>query len=284
MKVRMFLLAFTASFLLLFCGAAYAVFSLSQAGPQAPTPQNPVSAGGYIPREEDNFTVLLIGMDYGGDSADYFTLARFDIPAGRIPVFTFPASCAVSYENRETEIGALCDLYGAEALVSALETEYSLKIDDWLRYDRAGCEAIVDTLGSYDLSLPRALVYADGVRSIHLLAGAQRMNGKKTYDVISFPDFTETERCDRISKLVAAFLNRRLVRLTEKGGNCFDAVAEHTEASFGAKEHQLREPALAFLASLDVTVASHITMDAELRGGALYLSDAARARLLKYFV
>ena len=109
MKVRMFLLAFTASFLLLFCGAAYAVFSLSQAGPQAPTPQNPVSAGGYIPREEDNFTVLLIGMDYGGDSADYFTLARFDIPAGRIPVFTFPASCAVSKVARRISSSAMLD-------------------------------------------------------------------------------------------------------------------------------------------------------------------------------
>ncbi len=283
MKTRTFLLAFTASFLLLFCGAAYAVFSLSQADSQAPAPRDPVSAGGYIPREQDNFTLLLIGMDYGGDSAAYFTLVRFDMPAGRVPVFTFPASCTVSYENRETEIGSLCNLYGAEALSSALEAEYSLEIDDWLRYGRAGCEAVVDALGSYDLSLPYALVYADGVRSIHLLAGAQRMNGKKTYDVISFPDFTETERCDRISKLVAAFLNRRLVRLTEKGGNCFDAVADNMEASFGAKEHQLREPGLAFLAALDVTVASHITMEAELRGGALYLTDTARARLLKYF-
>ncbi len=282
MKTRTFLLAFTASFLLLFCGAVYAVFSLSEAGAAESVPQES-SEGGYIPRQEDNFTVLLIGMGYGGGRAEYFTLIRFDMPAGRIPVFTFPASCTISYENEETDIKSVCNFSGAEALISALEAEYGIRIDGWLRYDRAGCEAIVDTLGSYDFSFPRALIYAEGGRSIHLLAGTQRMNGKKTYDVVSFPDFTETERCDRISKLVAAFLNRRLVRLTEEGGNCFDVVADNTETSFGAKEHTLREPGLAFLASLDVTVASHITMEAELRGGKLCLTEKSRERLLKYF-
>ncbi|HQQ88704.1 MAG TPA: LCP family protein [Oscillospiraceae bacterium] len=283
MRVRTFLLAFTASFLLLFCGAVYAVYSLSAPGVQEPVPQESSSQGGYVPRQEDNFSVLLIGMDYGGKSAEYFTLVRFDMPAGRIPVFTFPASCAISYENEETDIRSLCSSSGTEALIDALETEYGIQIDGWLRYGRAGCEKIVDTLGSYDLSFPRALVYSGGGRSINLLAGAQRMNGKKTYDVISFPDFTETERCDRISKLVAAFLNRRLIRLTEKGGNNFSVVAENTEASFGAKEHTLREPGLAFLASLDVTVSSHITMEAELRDGKLFLTETSRERLLKYF-
>ncbi|GEM_PF-1567142 len=283
MRVRMFFLAFTASFLLLFCGAAYAVFSFSQAGAGMPAPQESSFGGGYIPREEDNFSVLLIGTGYGGKSAEYFTLVRFDMPAGRIPVFTFPASCTISYENEETDLRTLCNSSGTEALIAALEAEYGIPIDGWLRYGRAGCETIVDTLGSYDLSFPRALIYSGGGRSIHLLAGMQRMNGKKTFDVISFPDFTETERCDRISKLVAAFLSRRLIRLTKEGGNNFDVVADNTEASFGAKEHALREPGLAFLASLDVTVSSHITMEAELRDGKLYLTDTSRERLLKYF-
>jgi len=279
----MFLLAFTASFFLLFCGAAYAIFSFSAPDAQEPASQESSSEGGYIPRQEDNFSLLLIGMEYGGKSAGYFTLVRFDMTAGRIPVFTFPASCAVSYENEETDIRSLCNSSGTEALIAALETEYGIQIDGWLRYGRAGCEKIVDTLGSYDLSFPHELVYSGGGRSINLLAGTQRMNGKKTYDVISFPDFTETERCDQISKLVAAFLNRRLVRLTEKGGNNFSVVAENTEISFGAKEHALREPELAFLASLDVTVSSHITMEAELRDGKLFLTETSRERLIKYF-
>ena len=92
-KTRFFVLAFAMSFFVLAMMGLIVVFVFNPVEEENPSSQ--LSADSfYLPREEDNLTILLTGRAPQEKDALFFALVRLDMLGGRIPVILFPPGCS----------------------------------------------------------------------------------------------------------------------------------------------------------------------------------------------
>ena len=93
-KTRFFVLAFAMSFFVLAMMGLIVVFVFNPVEEEKPSSQ--ISADSfYLPREEDNLTILLTGRAPQEKDALFFALVRLDMLGGRIPVILFPPQCPI---------------------------------------------------------------------------------------------------------------------------------------------------------------------------------------------
>ena len=97
-KTRFFVLAFAMSFFVLAMMGLIVVFVFNPVEEENPSSQ--ISADSfYLPREEDNLTILLTGRAPQEKDALFFALVRLDMLGGRIPVILFPPQTALDAQT-----------------------------------------------------------------------------------------------------------------------------------------------------------------------------------------
>ena len=97
-KTRFFVLAFAMSFFVLAMMGLIVVFVFNPVEEEKPSSQ--ISADSfYLPREEDNLTILLTGRAPQEKDALFFALVRLDMLGGRIPVILFPPQTALDAQT-----------------------------------------------------------------------------------------------------------------------------------------------------------------------------------------
>ena len=140
-------------------------------------------------------------------------------------------------------------------------------------------------LGGFDYILPENLYYSDGTRYVNLSAGVQNMTGKKVYDIVTYPGFSESARCDTLSRIFAAFFERRLRRFLPESGNIYNTIYKYTETDVTAFDAENYQALIKILAGSGNCVSSHVTNDVERdsESGLIYFSDETKTRIKKYF-
>lgn len=277
MKLRIFALAFAGAFVFCFSAAAFIV-----QGFERPLEEPSSEKEEAVFLEEENAVFLLIRKGEG--SFGPFTLINFDAKAGRIPVFTFSEKAALDYGGVFVSAGELFSSVSPGIFCGTVETNLDIELSGYFIWDERACNEIISAAGTFDYVLPKNLYYSDGKTYINLLSGVQNMNGKKIYDIVTFPRFSEAERCDTVSRLFAAFLNRRLKRFLPES-RVYPAIFNYTETDISAFEKERYAKLVEVLCASGKSLSGHITNDTERdpSTGLLYFSKTTAERVKKYF-
>lgn len=279
MRLRIFALAFSVGFVFCFFAAAFFVFRFSGE-------KNPSSVPEEKPSEVffgyENAVFLLAYEDEG--SFGPFTLVNFDAVNGRIPVFTFSEMAAIDYGGVDIAAGKLFSAVSPEIFAGAVETNLGIELSGYFIWNRESAEKIISAAGTFDYVLPEKISYSDGNSIVSLVSGVQNMNGKKICDIFSSPDFSEGERCDTVSRITAAFFNRRLRRLLPES-SLYPVIFNYTETDVDAFDKEDFSALVKVLASSGRSLSGHITNDTErdINTGLLFFSDSTKKRVEKYF-
>ncbi len=279
MKLKIFSLAFAAGFVFFFSIAAIYVYRFS--GTEVETPE---TDSDDIPFLETDFASFLLIFKNDG-SYGPFTIVSFDAKNGRIPVFTFSSMTAMTYSGVTLSAGELFSKVSHEIFAGTVESELGVEISGYFIWDKSGAEEIIAKTGNFDYILPESLYFSDGTRYVNLTAGVQNMTGKKVFDIVTYPNFSEATRCDTVSRIFAAFFERRLRRFLPESGNIYNTIYQCLETDVTAFDVEKYQSLVKVLATSGSYMSSHVTNDVELdtKTNLLYFSEATKARVKKYF-
>ncbi|MBQ7874275.1 MAG: hypothetical protein IJ306_03815 [Oscillospiraceae bacterium] len=232
--------------------------------------------------EEDSAVFLLVFENEGKFGP--FTLINFDAAAGRIPVFSFSEKAALDYGGVAVSAGALFSSVSPEIFAGTLETNLGIELSGYFIWNREAAEKIVAKAGTFDYVLPKDLYYSSGASYVNLASGVQNMTGKKICDIVTYPDFSEGERCDTLSRMTAAFLNRRLRRFLPES-NVYSTLFNYAETDVSAFDKERYAKLMEVLCGSGESLSGHITNDTEKdpNTGLLYFADSTKKRIKKYF-
>lgn len=279
MRLKIFSLAFAAGFVFFFSIAAIYVYRFS-----GEASEEPEITENETPFLEESSAVFLLAFENGGEYGP-FTLVSFDAKNGRIPIFTFSSGTAMTYSGVTLPAGKLFEEVSREIFAGTVESQLGVELSGYFIWNKSSAEEIILKTGSFDYILPGSLYYSDGTRYVNLAAGVQSMTGKKVFDIVTYPDFSEAERCDTVSRIFAAFFERRLRRFLPESGNIYTTIYKYTETDVTALDVGKYQELIKVLASGGNCVSSHVTNDVERdpESGLIYLSEGTKARVRKYF-
>ncbi len=279
MRFRIFLLAFSVGFVFCFSAAAFFVFRFS--GNRVTKPETEIPESDVFLETESAVFLLAFENEKG---AGPFTIINFDAKTGRIPVFTFSEKAALNYGGVFVSAGSLFSSVSPEIFAGAVETNLGTEFSGYFIWNRQSAEEIVAKAGTFDYLLSKEIKYSEGSSYVNLSSGVQNMNGKKICDIALSPKFSEAERCDIVSRITAAFLNRRLRRFLPES-SIYTTIFNYTETDVSAFDKEKYSKLIETLASSGESLAGHITNDTEkdLETGLLYFSAETKERFKKYF-
>lgn len=279
MKLRIFALSFSVGFIFCFFAAAFFVFRFSGEKETLPLAEEKPAE---VFSETEKAVFLLAFRDE--NSFGPFTLIGFDTVNGRVPVFTFSEKAAFDYGGVDISAGALFSSVSPEIFAGAVENNLGIELSGYFIWNRESAEKIIAKAGTFDYILPEKVSYTDGSSYVNLVSGVQNMNGKKICDIYQSPDFTEGERCDTVSRITAAFFNRRLRRFLPES-SLYPVIFNYTETDTDAFDKEEFSSLVEVLVSSGESLSGHITNDTErdANTGLLYFSDSTKKRIRKYF-
>lgn len=279
MKLKIFTFAFLIGFIFCFSFAVFFVFNFSGNGYEK-LPENS-SDDTFFP-ENKNAVFLLIYENESGFGP--FSLVNFDTENGRIPVFTFSKNAAIDYGGVSLPASELLNSVSVEIFAGVLESDFDIELSGYFIWDRDAAEKIISKTGTFDYVLPEKLSYSDKNGVVNLASGVQSMNGKKFCDIIEYPNFSEGERCDTVSRMIAAFFNRRLKHFLPES-KIYSVLFNYTKTDVSAFDKEIFSKLAETLCSSGESLSGHITNDTELstESGLLYFSDDTKSRIKKYF-
>lgn len=140
---------------------------------------------------EGQYTVLFMGMDESGNLADVNWVFQFDLFAGTMNILQIPRDCYMpDYANPSTN--KFNSIYGSgqeegvtpiQRVVNAIEENFCLIIDCYVKLNCTDIANIVDSIGGIPITLPEEIMYeADKV----LKAGEQTLSGKQAEWFVRF--------------------------------------------------------------------------------------------------
>lgn len=277
MKLRIFALAFSVAFVFCFSAASFFVIGFKKPLAEEAPEESP-----EVFLEEEKAVFLLVYKNrekYGP-----FTLVALDAKVGRIPVFTFSEKAALDYGGVNVSAGDLFSSVSPKIFAGTVETNLGIELSGYFIWNRESCEEIIEKAGTFDYVLSKNLRGNCEEGKVNLIAGVQNMNGKKICDVVGFSGFSEGERCDVLSRMVAAFFNRRIKRFLPESA-VYSAIFNYTETDVTAFDKQRYAKIIEVLSASKNSLAGHITNDTEkdLNTGLLYFSTETKNRVKKYF-
>ncbi len=278
MKLKIFMLAFSAGFIFCFTFAVIFVFNFSG---NSEIPDNEI-LDEPIFLEKENAVFLLIYESENGYGP--FTIINFDAKNGRIPVFTFSKNAAIEYGGVFLSAEALFSSVSPEIFAGTVESNLNIELSGYFIWNSLSAEKLIAKTGTFDYVLPENIYYSDNEKYVNLYSGVQQMNGKKICDIIEYPSFSETDRCDMISRIFAAFLNRRLRHFLPES-KVYSVIFSYTRTDISAFDKEIYAKLAKVLCNSGESLAGHITNDTEksLSNNLLYFSETTKNRIEKYF-
>lgn len=254
-RTKYFVLAFCVAFLVLMLIAMVVLLNLKkppEAQQSGMEEANRPADDYYIPAAQDNLNILLIGTEKDGEAPLYFFLCRLDVEDGAIPVATLPPQTVVRYAGKTATLAELYGRSGVKAVKQALGELLEIQVDRYVVFNKESLVKAVDMIGFIEYDLPQPLEYKGKDKTINLSAGRQMVDGRKFYDILSFPGYaTQERRATASSDLISAYINARLeVVLSAQADALFKSVINLMESDLSFEDYDSRKEALAFLAKL----------------------------------
>lgn len=281
-KTRFFVLAFAMSFFVLAMMGLIVVFVFNPVEEEKPSSQ--ISADSfYLPREEDNLTILLTGRAPQEKDALFFALVRLDMLGGRIPVILFPPQTALDAQTGYATVSEAYQKGGASAAAKALSDSFSIPVDRYADGDSQSLIDAVNRIGVAEYELSQSLSYNEDGIFISLSAGRQLIDGQKFLDILRYPNYRESdlEQCREGAKLIASYINSRFTAvLGQNAGALVSGLLNVVDTNLSYVDFESRLPALTFLSKLSGDPAQAYTLTGAWNKAGFFVPDAAARRQL----
>lgn len=154
-------------------------------------------------RRGNCYNFLVMSFDRKSNSTDSIMLVNFNGNADRITVLQIPRDTLVCMDGRYRRINSLFNYFSEydptkteeernadtmKLLISFLQRNMNVKIDDYVLLDIDGFRAIVDELGGVRVNVPTDMQYEDPYQDlvINLKAGEQVLNGEQAEGFVRF--------------------------------------------------------------------------------------------------
>lgn len=140
---------------------------------------------------EGQYTILFLGMDESGELSDVDWVLQFDLIAGTMNILQIPrdsympdyASYSTAKFNSIYHSGQETGVTPIQRVVNAIEDNFCIYIDCYVKLNCADIANIVDAVGGIPITLPEEIIYeADKV----LPAGEQVLNGQQSEWFVRF--------------------------------------------------------------------------------------------------
>ena len=163
-------------------------------------------------------TFLILGIDNYGSlddngRSDVMMLVQVGFDTGKIHTVTFARDIVIPGEhNRDVKINTIVRSQDEDALVSAMENAFDLKIDGWFRVNFSSVITIIDAMGGVDIELTDAEAhYIDKKEGAYpdypLSEGVCHMNGAQALSYARCRKLdNDLGRGDRQTKLFSALV------------------------------------------------------------------------------
>ena len=244
---------FTAAF-----ASAFVAFSLMALGTlliplggtqQAEKPRQDIPTDAYyLPRAEDNMTVLLAVK--GGAGEYRFCLALLDVENGGVTARYLPYNILVSYGEKRETLGELYGRDGPRAAKEALAGELGLPVERWMLFVEKKLVIAADEFGPVEALLPQAgdsSVQDSGTPATNGRMHTQRLDGEAFCTLLFAPDTPD----EAAQAAVQAYLDAALAHtLLEDADEIFRTVVNLADTDISFMDYDNRREALRFLASL----------------------------------
>ncbi len=278
-----FFISFAATFLLMAAlGAGVAIW-------MGPMTRNPGASSGppgmaYLPTEEDNLAMLVVGYDASGKAPPTFALVGFYPAEGRIPVAVLPGETLVRGKTKTDTLAGTFRVGGARYTKLALEESLGLTLDRYVAVELESFISLVNLLGSTDFKLPMTLDAKLNGRDIKLSEGTQKLDGRKMADIFIYPAYTggEPARCVMAADLISSVINFHLPLTQTKAADAlFKSAVNAVETDISQPDYQQRKEAAAFMNRLEVRPAMTIALTGRYNAaGNTYVLDEATEKAL----
>lgn len=283
-KIKYFILAFSAAFLILALMVMFTTFLIHPFIPEKAEEQE--NTFPYLPRREDCMNFLLIGIQQKEAFPDTCMLIRFSPEKGQIPVLTLSGRTAVEYQGKTCLLGEIFQKEGGRRTADALAEYLKIPIERYGVLSLDNFEKLVKLAGNVEYTVPYNVSYTKGEMKLEISKGRQMMDGGQMGELITCQHYSggESMRCSVASDLAAAAINQYIhLAASQRADALFKAAVNLVETDADYMDYEKRKRALIFMAELkDKPAISFPVSGAFNQGGNTYSIDKDSRELIRY--
>lgn len=153
-------------------------------------PQSQTDASQSAPadtRRDDDFIILISGMDDDNGGSDTNILVNFDAGRGAIHCVSIPRDSGVYYNGKIHKVN-VPSKSGIGTLADTLSATLGIPVDYTVQVDLRGFVKLVDMIGGVDFNVPVNMDYDDPTQDLHIhfSKGLQHLSGAEALRVVRF--------------------------------------------------------------------------------------------------
>lgn len=139
-------------------------------------------------RQDEEFTILVEGIDHGGRSD---TILAFHFDGKTLTCMDIPRNTEYIWAE-DSSVYTIADYVAKrkqpQATIDAVQELFNFPIHYYARLEMKAVEKMVDAIGGIEFDVPYDMVYDDPYQDLHinLTAGKQHMNGEQVMHLLRF--------------------------------------------------------------------------------------------------
>ena len=247
-----FTAAFTGTFFLLCTVILFSLLYLrpGQLDPEetlAPASQVERQQAAYEPTAQDDLTVLLVAET---QPQRVYLISRMLVEEGRIQLYLLPEDLPFSTQGGLTA-GEAYDYNGIKNLALALQQEYDLAIDRWVRVPGDSAAGAISLLGTLRLDLEEPVsFYGPEGELLGYEAGSYRLRGEQLSQMLAGIRYDDSSSVLAGGQILQQLLVQKLPQFWQRGGTeLFSRLMDGLESDFSLRDFERCLPAAKYVLS-----------------------------------
>ena len=255
-KIRFFILSFSAAFLVLSLISVIAAFRFEKnKNKEAAVFSNensvPISqnASGI---DEENFNILFI-LNAADESSDMFSIIGFNPRNACINISSLSPN--ITLPNRHSiSLGEAFKAHGAEYAAESLSELLQIDMEKFIAASPQQFLNIVSKTGGVNLDIPEDISYKDKNASVNLKKGVSFLDSVSLFTAMTYGEYSggENMRSAVCSSALASVLENMLLQSTsDSGESLFNTVVNSSHTNLNRLDFEKNRDSAAFFSSLD---------------------------------
>ena len=288
-RFRSFALAFGLSFVLLSVIMMLIVLVVQPViNPQAQQEPQTQPQSAWRPPAVDTFTLAVMGSADKSAAPFSVLLIRFNPQYGQIPLTVLPMQSQVTLQAEKTTLAQVYEKSGGKGVREALQETLGVKVDRYVRLEKAPFLRIAEKVGSVVFEVPYDISYSKDGYEITIPAGERQLDGQDVANILGWPELTsDPEKNSQLAgELIAAIINQnKSCAFLDTSPSLFKFIINLIDTDINYSDYEQRQKSANFLAGLEADAAGNLPLSGSLseEDGSFLLSENYLSMLRQYF-
>lgn len=190
----------------------------------------------YLPKSQDNLSVLLIGRDRSENNALFFTLMRFDAQHAVLSLAGIPTQTQISVGLQNDTLNRYFQRGGAIDAVRAVKQALRVSVDRYALLDENSLITLADSLQGVEYNVQSDMIN----ESVNIRKGYQLLDGKRFKDIVLFDTEYQLD-LEMAKKLIEQRITPQLIGNAD---TLFTKITGSMETNISFYDFESRKPAL----------------------------------------